>query len=368
MTDALAGEIDAQVAKAQLGAAQWALAHRGEVVAGGTIGAADDALFVMYSATKALMASLVWVLVQDGRLDVQAAVAQYVPAFGHEPLSTVRVEQLLTHTAGFPNATMDPLTWADPRVRAAQLVAISLEWPPGARFCYHASSSMWVLAEVIEGATGMDYRDAMRRWVLTPLGLDGQLFLGLPERYDDRVATVRHVGAPPAPKRLASLGISLKLDTPEYRRYLESFNSRAMRARGVPSGGAVGTAAGMALFYQALLGFRQGAPWRRATIDWALAQRTGELVDPMTGKLARRALGVIVAGDSDKHFRGFGVSCSAATFGHPGAGGQVAWADPERDLSFVFLTSGLDRDPIRQGVRMVRLSTLAASSVNIGAT
>ena len=58
-------------------------------------------------------------------------------------------------------------------------------------------------------------------------------------------------------------------------------------------------------------------------------------------------------------WRGFAESCSARSFGHMGAAGQVAWADPESGLSFALLTSGADRDPARQGGRNFRLSTMA---------
>jgi CubicO group peptidase (beta-lactamase class C family) len=50
-------------------------------------------------------------------------------------------------------------------------------------------------------------------------------------------------------------------------------------------------------------------------------------------------------------------------FGHNGAGGQIAWADPETSLSFAFLTNGFDRNAIRQGRRTVALSTRAAACV-----
>jgi len=359
--EALAREVEAQMAKAGLPAAQWAVALRGEVVASGTVGAPADSLFVAYSITKAFMASLTWLLAQEGLLEMDAPVGRYVPQFAAGPKAAVTVSHLLTHTAGFPNTAIDPMTWGNPDVRSAQLDAIELEWAPGERFEYHRSSSMWVLTEVIERVSGQDYRTALTERVLAPLGLAESLFLGLPEALDARVAAVSAVGEPPPAKRLADLGLTVKY-TPEYVAYLESYNSRAMRERGLPSGGIIADASSIALFFQALMGYRDGAPWRRETIADALVEQTGELLDPMTGKLARRALGVIVAGDKDKHFRGFGMTCSEATFGHPGAGGQAAWADPKRGISFVFLTSGLDRDPIRQGFRMVRLSTMVASA------
>jgi CubicO group peptidase (beta-lactamase class C family) len=88
--------------------------------------------------------------------------------------------------------------------------------------------------------------------------------------------------------------------------------------------------------------------------------RSGELVDPLYRKRANRALGIIIAGDEDRHFRGFGRTNSPVAFGHNGAGGQLAWADPESGLSLGYLTSAHDRNPIRQGRRGVAISSLAA--------
>ena len=55
-----------------------------------------------------------------------------------------------------------------------------------------------------------------------------------------------------------------------------------------------------------------------------------------------------------------GKTQSPGTFGHNGAGGQIAWADPESGLSFVYLTNGMDQHLVREGRRGVALSSIAA--------
>jgi CubicO group peptidase (beta-lactamase class C family) len=131
-----------------------------------------------------------------------------------------------------------------------------------------------------------------------------------------------------------------------------------VREVGVPGGGAVTGAGDLALFYQALLG--AGPPvWRPETVLEARRVRTGEFVDPLFRKRANRGLGITISGDADRVFRGFGRTNSEEAFGHNGAGGQIAWADPATGLSFVYLTSGFDRDIVRQGRRGVALSSLA---------
>jgi CubicO group peptidase (beta-lactamase class C family) len=87
--------------------------------------------------------------------------------------------------------------------------------------------------------------------------------------------------------------------------------------------------------------------------------RSGDLVALPAGKRANRALGLIIAGDDDKHFRGFGRTGSDQMFGHGGAGGQIGWADPVSGISLGYCTNGHDRHMLRQARRGVGLSSRA---------
>jgi CubicO group peptidase (beta-lactamase class C family) len=80
----------------------------------------------------------------------------------------------------------------------------------------------------------------------------------------------------------------------------------------------------------------------------------------LLGVPANRSLGLVLAGDDGGSAqRGLGHTVSPAAFGHNGAGGQVAWADPATGLSFAYLTNGLDRHVIRLWRRGSALSSLA---------
>ena len=120
------------------------------------------------------------------------------------------------------------------------------------------------------------------------------------------------------------------------------------------------------LFYQSLIsgGSKDGKQlWSEKTLSDVKRIRTGALTDLMFKKPANRALGLIVSGDNSRTFRGFGKTNSPSAFGHNGAGGQIAWADPDTGISFTYLTPGHDRNSIRQGSRGGALSSLAASCV-----
>ena len=73
-----------------------------------------------------------------------------------------------------------------------------------------------------------------------------------------------------------------------------------------------------------------------------------------------RGLGIVVAGDDKRVYRGFGHTGSPLLFGHGGAGGQIGWADPASGLSLGFCTNGFDRQAVRQARRGVALSSRAA--------
>ena len=74
-----------------------------------------------------------------------------------------------------------------------------------------------------------------------------------------------------------------------------------------------------------------------------------------------RTRGLVVAGDDGRsHLRGMGRTVSPAAFGHNGAAGQVAWADPATGLSFCYLTNGRDLNVLREHRRTTAVSSLAA--------
>ncbi len=353
---ALFSSAEGMVSRGELPAVSVAVGYDGQIHQR-NFGAPDDALFVGYSTTKAVTSAATWLLIQDGLLSEHDAVAETVPGFAANGKRAVAVNHLFTHTAGFPNAPFHALDWDVPARRAERFQSWTLDWEPGSRFVYHAATSMWVLAQIIESKSGSDFRAFIRARILEPLAID-DLFVGLPDSEQGRVQTVSHVGEPPDAQVLASVGIELTEEVTN-ESWLEAYNRPEIRRVGVPGVGGVMSAGGLARFYQGLL--HGGGVWTRATLDDALTVRTGDLVDPMTRRLANRALGLAISGGDDRIFRGFAPTNSPRAFGHAGAGGQIAWADPESGISFALLTNGLDRYPARRGMRGASLSMLAAT-------
>ena len=186
-----------------------------------------------------------------------------------------------------------------------------------------------------------------------------------PEDQGDIVDVVT-VGEAPTPEELQALTGIAGLNLADFQgevtdEALIGFNRPEIRAVGVPGGGVVTTAGDLALWYQALLHDPEGL-WDADTLADATGHVRCTFADPMTSAPANRTIGVIVRGDDDLiHLRGMGRTVSARAFGHNGAGGQVAWGDPETGLSFAYLTNGLDRHPIASGRRGAALSNRAGA-------
>jgi CubicO group peptidase (beta-lactamase class C family) len=358
--DALVIRARREIDSGLLPSCQLAIAQHGEVVLDVTLGdATADTRYVIFSCTKALIASAIWLLIGDDRLDPSATVAEIIPEFGANGKSGVLVEQLLVHTSGFPRAPLGPPEWYTRERRLARFERWRLTFEPGTRFEYHPTSAHWVLAELIERLSGTDYRKFIRDRILDPLGLT-RLALGVPEDQQSDIAPLSGRGEVATPDELeAAVGVRELPVTEVTEPVLLGFNVPANVALGVPGGGAVSTAADFALFYQALLDDPDELWARDVRLDGIGAIRNR--FPDERGVPANRTLGLVVAGDDGRSAgRGMGHTVSAAAFGHNGAGGQIAWADPATGLSFVYLTNGLDRNVIREWRRTSGLASRAA--------
>ena len=149
---------------------QMALAYEGEVIVEEAYGsvngesASAEHRYCFFSATKPLVASVVWQLIAEGLVDTQEKIVSYIPEFnaGDDAWkSAITVEQVMLHTAGFPLAPLGPPTWAERQARVEKMQSWRVDWEPGTRYFYHPTSAHWVLAEIIDRVTGNDYRDEL---------------------------------------------------------------------------------------------------------------------------------------------------------------------------------------------------------------
>jgi CubicO group peptidase (beta-lactamase class C family) len=371
--EAVFDRAEKEVREGILPSSQIAIARHGKIAGMRTVGsvkflgrealATNDTLYCVFSSTKAITSAAAWLLIQEGKLHTDEIVADIIPEFGSNGKDVITVEQLFTHTAGFPTAPFPPPAFRDREKRLEIFAKWRLNFEPGSRFIYHPSSSMYVVAEIIERRSGLGYHEFVRQRIALPLGLE-DLWVGLPEAHHGRLADIVHVGKALTDADYERMGMPIPPATEVTEENVEKFNLADFRTSGIPGGGGTMTAGDLALFYQALVNGGRSLDgeeiWKPSTIAMAREIRSGDLTDMVFGKRANRALGLMIAGDSERNYRGFGHTNSELAFGHGGAGGQIAWADPATGISIGYCTNGHDRDQIRQARRSIGISSRAA--------
>lgn len=355
-----------EVDDGHLPSAQVAVALHGELIVDETFGAPASTRYVPFSCTKGLVGGAMWRLVGDGLVDLEAPAAEYVPSFASNGKEAVTVEQILLHVGGFPMAPLHPDRWGSAESRAEAYARWRLTLTPGETFMYHPVAGHWVLADVIEAVTGEPYADAIARLVTEPLGLPRLLGIALEDQGD--VIDAVGVGAPPTPDEMEEafgvrIDVAAMLPPEVALQALLTLNTPEARAVGVPGGGGVVRAADLALLYQAYL-HNPDEMWDPAVLHDATAVVRNRLPDMWGAPANRTRGGLVVKGDdAAAGRRGFGRTASRRTFGHNGAGGQIAFADPETGLSVAYLTNGLDQHLIREQRRCIAIASVAAEIV-----
>jgi CubicO group peptidase (beta-lactamase class C family) len=341
-------------------AAQYAIALDGEVLATRTFGAATaDHRFVIFSATKTIVAMAILPHLADGSLELSRRVADHLPEFGTHGKDEVTVLQLLTMQGGFPQAPMGPKSWGTSAGRRAQFAEWTLDWQPGAHTEYHPIAAHWVIAELIEALSGRSFVEVVHERVTAPAGVPAILAAEV----DGPVVPVRAHGEHPgtSPEALADLArvfgrpdlvpaISIGADA------LLSMNDPRAQAACIPGGGGRARAADVALVYQTFL---DDTPWRRDAIGTI---RNGSLNIGDNTPASRTVAGVVAGHDGYADLRWFPATAPRA-FGHHGAGGQLCWVDPDTGMSFCFLHDTLEQHPGVELTRIRRINELAHACV-----
>ena len=338
-----------------LPAAQLALALEGEIVVSEALGdCTTGTRFHTYSAVKPSVALAAMELAADGLFDVAAPVRDVLEPFGDNGKEAVTVSQVMLHAGGFPYAPLGRTEATDRAARMAAYASWETDWAPGTRFEYHALSAHWVLADIVTEVTGRPYADVIAERVMAPAGCSRWLGIGIDDQAG--VADVAGVGSAPTAAELAALGLD-ELPGGVSTEALTAFNRPWLRAVGVPGGGGIARAEDMARWYQAVLHNPDGFLHPEVRHDAMVVRQNHP---DWTGTPANRSHAFTLAGaDGKAGIRGHGHGAPAEAFGHGGAGGQIAWADPDSGISFAYLTNGLDRNDLASARRGVALSTRA---------
>ena len=295
-------------------------------------------LYDLASLTKVVGLTTACMLLADaGKLDLDAAVARYVPEFRGPMKERVTVRHLLTHSAGL---VADLPLYDSTATRAAALAAVdttTLITSPGTTYRYSDLSAI-VLMQAVERITGEPFDRFLTERVFRPLGMPATRFLP-PASWRDRIAPSEH-------------------DTVFRHRWLrgEVHDESAARLGGVSgNAGLFSNALDLSRFAAMLL---NGGAWD--TLQLIRAETVAEFTKRQGLPAgSTRALGWDTPADSG--YSSAGAKLSRRSFGHTGFTGTSMWMDPQRDFFIVLLTNRVH--PTRANTIILRVRSRVADLV-----
>jgi CubicO group peptidase (beta-lactamase class C family) len=282
--------------------------------------AEPDTIYLVASITKPVTATALMLLVEQGRISLADPVQRYLPGFRGEGRDKVRVRDLLTHVSGLPDMLPQNVELRRANAPLTQFSQGALTTPllfvPGTSFAYQ-SMGILLAADIVESVVKRPLRDFERTEIFEPLGMK-RTSLGLGGRAIRETAWCQ--GSPSSEQNRA--------DAARF-----GANTQYWRDMGHPWGGMHSTAPDLAVFLQLFL--NEGIYDGKRVLGAATARAM--IADQNAPSASPWGLGWALK--RSKVWNYFGDLGSDRTFGHVGATGTVAWADPQTDLLCVILTT-----------------------------
>jgi len=317
---------------------------------------ADD-VFVTFSMAKQFVHTLALQAVERGALMLTTRVADVIPEFGCRGKENITLLQLLTHTAGLPlklPPMPDPMQFGNFDAVLAAACRCMVEFVPGERVSYSGIVGVAIIAEMLRRLEGgkRRVRDMLAQDLFEPLAMKDTA-LGLRPDLAPRLV--------PVIARDRRAGVS---EAEEYEMMAMFVTPEAE----IPALGCVSTAADMMRFAAALADGKLLSPaMQRLALRSHTGSKPNEMLSYTLGQRgwqpfpAALGLGFFLRGDGIFPHP-FGTLASAATYGGLGAGSNMFWVDPERDIRLVYLSAGLVTDESRNIDRLQRISDLVLAA------
>lgn len=315
---------------------QVAAYQDGQLVVDAVAGLADpatgrpmtgDTLIFVWSAGKGVAATVVHALVERGRLAYDAPVARYWPEFGANGKQGVTVAHVLTHSAGVPQLPPDITReqLADVPGMAAWVAQQAPLWEPGTKTGYHAVTFGYIVDELVRRVTGRTLDDVTRDLITGPLGIADSVAFAVTGKLRDRQAMLDD--EPGSDEALAAMppDSPFLIAGPRQVMPCAALGNRTDFQAASLAAGVSTTARALARIYTALGAGGELDRVRilsRETVRRATAFQTAD-VDQMIGFPCPRSLGFNLGSDGPSLLGG------PTGFGYPGAGGNLAYAEPE---------------------------------------
>jgi CubicO group peptidase (beta-lactamase class C family) len=323
-----------------------------------------DTLVLIWSATKGLASACVLHALERAGVPLEARVAEFWPEFGQCGKESLTVGQVLSHRAGLSALDDRDLSLLDHEAVARAIERQTPVWNDDGHG-YGPRTFGYVADEMVRRlADGTPLGAYFRAHFGDPLDLD--LWIGLPEEHHARVAQMLapKLGASsPEDDFAAAMADPNSLTrrafaSPGGMMGASAMNTPSVRAAAVPSLGGIGSASGLAKFYAMLAA---GGVWEgrhyfgRHTFEHmtrTLAQGADKVLRVETA-FSAGFMRDPVDGEGRKLRATFGPSPRA--FGHPGAGGSLAFADPDAGVGFAYVMNQMEAGvlPKRRALALV---------------
>jgi CubicO group peptidase (beta-lactamase class C family) len=302
----------------------------------------SDTILNLFSCTKTFTSVTVLQLVGEGKLELDVPVARYWPEFAAAGKDRITLRHLLSHQAGLPalHAMLPAEALYDWQAMTSALAAEQPWWPLGEGHGYAPITYGWLVGEVLRRVEGRGPGESIVARTARPLGLD--FHVGLEDEEFERVALIsRGKGnfGDAAAQRLLKTMMSepTAMSTRAFTNppsIMTSTNKPEWRRMQQPAANGHGNARSLAGFYSGLLD-------GQLLESELLAELTREhAVGEDKTLLTRTRFGLGCMLDQPQVANAtYGMGPRA--FGHPGAGGSIGFADPERDVAFGFVTNNL---------------------------
>ncbi len=301
--------------------------------------ATRDTPFCVYSASKAITAFVVHVLIERGAIALDDPIAKHIPGYERNGKEGITIGHVLAHRAGVPNLPREAIADLEllpDRDHMAKVLSDAKPFAaPGRLLAYHAVSGGFILGEVVYRVTGKDIREVLAEEILEPLGFHWTNY-GVREEDLDAVATDYVTGPPLAPPFSTLLARALGLP---FDKLVETAGDPRFLTGIIPAANTVTTAVELSRFFELMRcgGELDGVRvMRPETIRTALTEQSHLEIDLSLGFPTRFGYGLMLGA---RVLSLYGRDTQEA-FGHLGFTNILAWADPERAISVAVLTNG----------------------------
>jgi CubicO group peptidase (beta-lactamase class C family) len=343
---------------------QVAVFHRGVQVVDCVTGVADpssgrkvmsETPVYCYSVCKAAASTLIHMLAERGAFGYDTSVAELWPEFGARGKQVVTVRHVLNHTAGVPGipltTTIEDLCDWDKMCSA--IADAELWWEPGTKIGYHAYTFGYIAGEIIRRVTGKPISQVLREAVSGPLGVEKELYFGMPRSEHHRLAVLEDAPMPPGFQMPA-----MPPDLPMFKAAPMSLmpdakfgNREDTLAADIPAGGKT-SARAIARMYAALLGEVDGIRLLPAKRLKEATTNPVSGVDEVFGMPTTWALGYAIG------MLGAATDKPQTAFGVGGVGGSFAFGDPATGIACAVTKNRLAQD-FNSATQICRLVTEA---------